>query len=871
MMEEQPSPPRQKRKLFALLLLVITAPLMMGALCNLGPPTSNLQAPGGMQFSNSNTFSANNFNHLKMFDENNGWATTIDAVMRTTDGGKTWVEVTPADWEASDQSKPNLQGIIATCFLDANHAWLAVAEKMSQADMNAQATAMSNIAANPVPTVDVHGQPSIDTSHMPTISMSIYVRSTVDGGKTWMTSNTLSIDNPAGSSEIHFINPHEGWMELATKIASSGTSVGNLYHTTDGGVTWDSQTTNLTGTGASVASVISAQDGVTGMTVASSAPCPPDSQGPLSYSPCAQDDGSTVQGCTVTPTQSIVGWAGAVNTGHTLLMDTRDGIDWSQDYTNALLAPGGAPDQNNDSFFVSSPPTIFGDGSGIVPVQINPKGGDLSHLFVHLFSMKIDPTGSYTITDAGPTSNFDSPIVDLAHTLSAPDAQHVFVIGYEYNTNGNTDGNANLYELVNGGWQKLNVQPDATIPSQQSGPFNVSLVNLNFISDNEGWATSGESLYHIIIHGASATLSLISTAITDQGNLTDPSVAADRYTLIKREPGKLIPAPKNPPACYTKNTTSNPGPSTSSGLPAHTLTGYWQNFTNGAKPLRLTDINTNYDLIAVAFANADPTNEGGVTFSVDPNLSRALGGYSDTQFISDIASLHQQGKKVILSVGGQNGSISVASATAATNFAHSVYSLMQKYGFDGVDIDLENGLNATYMASALQQLSDLVQSGQQSSMGVSPNSVTHLIITLAPQTVDMQSTQASYFQLALKIKHILTIVNMQYYNSGTMSGCDGNVYSEGSVDFLTAQACLQAQGGLSPSQIGLGLPASTPAAGSGYVNPSVVKSAISCLSSGQSCGSFKPSQNYAIQDVMIWSINWDAFNNYNFAKTVKGG
>jgi chitinase len=51
----------------------------------------------------------------------------------------------------------------------------------------------------------------------------------------------------------------------------------------------------------------------------------------------------------------------------------------------------------------------------------------------------------------------------------------------------------------------------------------------------------------------------------------------------------------------------------------------------------------------------------------------------------------------------------------------------------------------------------------------------------------------------------------------------------------------------------------------------VVKSAISCLSSGQSCGSFKPSNTYAIQDVMTWSINWDASNNYHFAKTVKGG
>src|SRR5262249_61297733 len=124
----------------------------------------------------------------------------------------------------------------------------------------------------------------------------------------------------------------------------------------------------------------------------------------------------------------------------------------------------------------------------------------------------------------------------------------------------------------------------------------------------------------------------------------------------------------------------------------------------------------------------------------------------------------------------------------------SVFSIMKTYGFDGVDIDLENGLNPQFMASALEQLSSMA----------GPN----LIITLAPQTIDMQSTGGDYFQLALDIKNILTIVNMQYYNSGTMLGCDQQVYGESTENFMTALACIQLQGGLSPSQVALGLPAS---------------------------------------------------------------
>jgi chitinase len=292
----------------------------------------------------------------------------------------------------------------------------------------------------------------------------------------------------------------------------------------------------------------------------------------------------------------------------------------------------------------------------------------------------------------------------------------------------------------------------------------------------------------------------------------------------------------------------------SSGLPAHVLMGYWQDFTNGATPLTLADVPASYNLVAVAFGTATAT-PGQVAFSLDPTLASDLGGYTQQQFTADIATLHARGQKVILSVGGQDGAISVDDAASAASFASSVYSLIQQYGFDGVDIDLENGVDPAYMASALEQLESDVGGG--------------LIITLAPQTVDTQTTGDDYFELALDIKSILTMINTQYYNSGTMNGCDGNVYAEGTENFMTALACTELEGGLSPSQVGLGLPASSAAAGSGYVAPSVVDDALDCLATGASCGSFVPPQTWpSIRGVMTWSINWDAASGYNFAGTV---
>nr|WP_296064685.1 glycosyl hydrolase family 18 protein [uncultured Actinoplanes sp.] len=311
--------------------------------------------------------------------------------------------------------------------------------------------------------------------------------------------------------------------------------------------------------------------------------------------------------------------------------------------------------------------------------------------------------------------------------------------------------------------------------------------------------------------------------------------------------------PTTPPTTTPPPTTPPPG---DGSLPKHFLTGYWQNFDNGATPLKLAAVPANYDLIAVAFADATAT-AGGVSFTLDPGLASAVGGYTDAQFKADIATLHQRGKKVVISVGGERGTVSVASSAAATTFATSVYSLMTTYGFDGVDIDLENGLNATYMAQALRSL--------RARAGA------NLIITMAPQTIDMQSTGSPYFALALSIKDILTVVHTQYYNSGSMLGCDNNAaYSQGTENFLTALACIQTQGGLRPDQVALGLPASTRAAGGGYQSPSVVNAALDCLARGTNCGSFRPPATYpGIRGAMTWSINWDVANGNGFAGTVK--
>ncbi|MFE5966328.1 chitinase [Streptomyces sp. NPDC056463] len=370
--------------------------------------------------------------------------------------------------------------------------------------------------------------------------------------------------------------------------------------------------------------------------------------------------------------------------------------------------------------------------------------------------------------------------------------------------------------------------PDPVVPSTPAGlaagTVTSSSVALswNAVSGATGYKVYRDGALAQTVSGTSATVSGLAanTSYQFQVSATNAAGESARSTAVSARTG------------------TNPGPGPS--VPKHALTGYWQNFNNGATVQKLRDVQAQYDIIAVSFADSTAT-PGQIAFNLDP----AVGYASVADFKADVAAKKAAGKSVVISVGGEKGNVTINSDASATAFADSAYALMQEYGFNGVDIDLEHGINSTYLTKALRQLSAKAGSS--------------MVLTMAPQTIDMQNTGTEYFKTALAVKDILTVVNMQYYNSGSMLGCDGKVYSQGSVDFLTALACIQLQGGLDASQVGLGVPASTRGAGSGYVDPSIVKNALDCLTRGTGCGSFKPSQTWPnLRGAMTWSTNWDA-------------
>ena len=66
------------------------------------------------------------------------------------------------------------------------------------------------------------------------------------------------------------------------------------------------------------------------------------------------------------------------------------------------------------------------------------------------------------------------------------------------------------------------------------------------------------------------------------------------------------------------------------------------------------------------------------------------------QFKQDIKTLQAQGKVFVLSLGGAEGTITLNTDSDEANFVSSLTNIINEWGFDGLDIDLESGSNLVH-------------------------------------------------------------------------------------------------------------------------------------------------------------------------------
>lgn len=318
----------------------------------------------------------------------------------------------------------------------------------------------------------------------------------------------------------------------------------------------------------------------------------------------------------------------------------------------------------------------------------------------------------------------------------------------------------------------------------------------------------------------------------------------------------------------------------------HTLTGYWQNWNDGSNPyIPLGNIDSAYSVIEVSFA----TPVGGTTF----NMTFTPDGVSSAAFIAKVDSLRNKGKKVVISIGGANDPVILNDTTQRNLFINSLFSIITTYHFDGIDIDLE-GISVTISGGTITAPVDAkiinLISGIKSLMTkyrVQYNKKMYL--TMAPETAYVEGGMSAfggiwgaYLPILHSLRDSIDILQVQFYNSGSMYGLDGRIYNQGTADFIISQTDALIKGfntaggfftGFRQDQISVGLPACSGAAGGGYIIPDSVKAAIKYLRGlGPKPGTYSLTSLYPnLRGMMTWSVNWDANSGchsvYEFART----
>ena len=283
------------------------------------------------------------------------------------------------------------------------------------------------------------------------------------------------------------------------------------------------------------------------------------------------------------------------------------------------------------------------------------------------------------------------------------------------------------------------------------------------------------------------------------------------------------------------------------------MVGYWHNWDSKndgyqrgtALAMELDEIDEAYNVVDVSFMKA---SESSHIPTFKPYKQ------TDEEFRQQVGELNAQGRSVILALGGADAHIELTQSDKDA-FVAEIIKQVDKYGFDGIDIDLEQSAitaaeNQTVIPAALKEVKDhYAKEGK------------NFLITMAPEFPYLRAS-GSYEPYISGLDGYYDWINPQYYNQGGdgISGENGQWLSQSDdakkAEFLygLTSALINGTDGHSKfvqipaDKLVIGLPSNADAAGSGYVkDPAAVQTAMERLIK----------DNNQIKGLMTWSVNWD--------------
>ncbi|MBP2585075.1 chitinase [Streptomyces sp. PvR006] len=398
-------------------------------------------------------------------------------------------------------------------------------------------------------------------------------------------------------------------------------------------------------------------------------------------------------------------------------------------------------------------------------------------------------------------------------------------------------------------------------------------------------AVSGATSYNVY-RGTTKVQTVSGTSATVTG-LT----ASTAYTFQVSAVNSAGESPKSATVSATTTSGGNPG---NPGLPAHALVGYLHaSFANGSGYTRMADVPASWDVINLAFGEPTSVTSGDIRFSLCP-ATECPNVESVADFKAAIKAKQAAGKKVLISIGGQNGQVQLSTTAARDTFVSSVSKIIDEYGLDGLDIDFEGHSlslqtgDTDFRNPTSPVIVNLIQAVRTLKAKYGQN----FVLTMAPETFFVQlgyqyygsgpwggqdPRAGAYLPVIHALRDDLTLLHVQDYNSGSIMGLDNQYHSMGGADFHIAMTDMLLTGfpvagntdrvfpALRPEQVAIGLPASTQA-GNGHTSPAEVNKALDCLTKKTNCGTYQTHGTWpAMRGLMTWSINWDRFNQWQFS------
>ncbi|MER6315927.1 glycoside hydrolase family 18 protein [Streptomyces sp. NPDC001581] len=343
-------------------------------------------------------------------------------------------------------------------------------------------------------------------------------------------------------------------------------------------------------------------------------------------------------------------------------------------------------------------------------------------------------------------------------------------------------------------------------------------------------------------------------------------------------------------------TTTAGGGGGGGGLPAHALVGYLHaSFANGSGYVRMADVPASWDVVNLAFGEPTSVTSGDIRFRLCP-VAECPNVESPAEFKAAIKAKQAAGKKVLISIGGQNGQVQLSTTAARDTFVSSVSKIIDEYGLDGLDIDFEGHSlslatgDTDFRAPTTPVVVNLISAVKTLKAKYGQG----FVLTMAPETFFVQlghqfygsgpwggqdPRAGAYLPVIHALRGDLTLLHVQDYNSGPIMGLDNQYHSMGGADFHIAMTDMLLTGfpvagntarvfpALRPDQVAIGLPATTNA-GNGHTPPAEVNKALNCLTKKTDCGSYQTHGTWpALRGLMTWSINWDRFGGWEFSRT----